>query len=84
MKREGLIIILACMLVCSFVFTPALSELNNDLDVRGTSPRANLIVGFDQTYTTIGAAITAANSGDTIYVYAGTYNENVVLDKTLT
>ncbi len=71
------------MLVCSFVFTPALSELNNELEGRGPSTRATLIVGSDQTYTTIGAAVSAAISGDTIYVYAGTYNVAVVLDKTL-
>ena len=35
-------------------------------------------------YTTISAAITAAVAGDTIYVYNGTYNEKVIVDKRLT
>jgi len=35
-------------------------------------------------YTTIQAAINAAKSGDTIRVYAGTYNENVIVNKTVT
>ena len=84
MKREGLIILLVSMLVCGLIFTPALSMSNKNSENRISGPRANLIVGPGQTYTTIGDAITAATSGDTIYVYAGTYTEEVVLDKTLT
>jgi len=34
-------------------------------------------------YTSIQAAINAANNGDTIYVYSGTYNENVEITKDL-
>ncbi len=35
-------------------------------------------------FCTISAAVTAATAGDTIQVAAGTYNESVVIDKTLT
>ncbi len=34
-------------------------------------------------YSTIQSAINAANNGDTIFVYSGTYAENIVIDKTL-
>jgi hypothetical protein len=45
---------------------------------------ATLNVGVGQTYTTIQAAITAAAAGDTIVVAAGTYAENVTVNKTVT
>ena len=35
-------------------------------------------------YTTIQDAINAANESDTIYVYSGTYSENIVVNKSLT
>jgi len=35
-------------------------------------------------YTSIQSAINAAVSGDTIYVYSGTYEENIVINKTIT
>jgi parallel beta-helix repeat protein len=37
----------------------------------------------DGNYTTIQSAIDAANWGDTVFVYSGVYNENVVVDKTI-
>ena len=40
--------------------------------------------GGPSNYSTIQIAVNAANPGDTIYVYSGTYAENVVVSKALT
>ncbi|MEI6126720.1 MAG: choice-of-anchor Q domain-containing protein [Pseudomonadota bacterium] len=40
-------------------------------------------VGTGKPYTTIQSAINAANAGDTILVYTGTYNETLIVGKTL-
>lgn len=45
----------------------------------GTSGPTTLTVGPGEEYATIQAAVNAATSGDTIDVYSGTYNEQVVL-----
>ena len=50
----------------------------NAVDVLDTT---NTLIG---TFTTIQAAVTAASSGDTIRVHDGTYDENVMIDKSLT
>lgn len=42
-----------------------------------------LHVGSGQTYSSIQDAVDAANATDTIIVHSGTYNENIVVNKTL-
>ncbi|MFA5772808.1 MAG: right-handed parallel beta-helix repeat-containing protein, partial [Thermoplasmata archaeon] len=51
----------------------------------GKASGATLNVGSGQTYTTISSAMNAASlSGDTIYIYAGTYSEAVSVTKNVT
>ena len=86
MKREGLVILLACMIIFIFPISTISSEYAESswVTIQPTRSRATLFVGSDQTYKTIGEAVTASNPGDTIRVYSGIYTEKVILDKTLT
>ena len=68
------------------VVDTALSSINSLAQLRGF----NFIVGSAQqlidglaTHSTIASAIAGALSGNSIYILAGTYNENVVVNKTL-
>lgn len=45
---------------------------------------ATLVVGFEGNYAAIRSAIEAASPGDTISIAPGTYNESLVIDKSLT
>jgi len=46
---------------------------------RNSPPTGSLTVGAPGTYKTISAAVTAASKGDSIFVYAGTYDEAVYI-----
>ena len=75
MKNKVLVNLAVALLVLglfeiTFKFTPAVGE--------GST------IYVPSQYSTIQAAINAASPGDTIYVYNGTYDEQVVINKTLT
>ena len=73
MKKSILALLLAVLMVASLLPAAAMAD--------GTP----LTVGENETYTTIGAAVAAASSGDTIYIKNGTYAETVTInDKALT
>jgi hypothetical protein len=50
------------------------------LDFQGDNQTV-LVVGSDLAYTTISSAVAAAEAGDVILIAAGTYEENLVIDK---
>lgn len=50
----------------------------------GAAAAATLTVGPGQGYATIQAAVNAATDGDVIEIHAGTYDEDVTVDKDLT
>jgi len=75
MRKTITIFVLFIMLVTSFTGIFSIKNVKasgNTLYVGGSGPG---------NYTSIQSAIDAASNGDTIYVYHGIYNENVVVDK---
>jgi parallel beta-helix repeat protein len=81
MKKFPALFLPACLVVC-FATHPALAQ--------EADKKPNILVDDDKVqcptaaYTTIQAAVNAAKSGDVIRVCAGTYPEQVVIDKSLT
>ena len=82
--KRGILSILTVVLVVNLGFI-GLLILDGVTDTGGVEA-ANIIVakGSGGDYSTIQAAINNANNGDTIYIWSGTYYENVVVNKTVT
>jgi len=77
MKNSFILLIIGIVIISMFsVFQPIKTC---------TADEVTIYVDKDggQNYTKIQDAIDAAGEGDTIYIYSGTYNENIVIDKTL-
>jgi parallel beta-helix repeat protein len=81
MKKFPPLFLLACLVVC-FATRPARAQ-------EDANKPPNILVDDDKVqcptaaYTSIQAAVNAAKSGDIIRVCAGTYREQVVIDKSL-
>ena len=73
-RRRGTALVYAIVLWMSLMVIPLSASANQTLYVGGSGPG---------NYTTIQAAVNAAADGDTVYVYAGTYHENVVISHSL-
>ena len=81
--RKGLVVGIILLFVGASVVSGVQINSSNNLQ---PLKRGWLYVGGSGpgNYTTIQSAINAASNGDFIYVYSGIYNENLVVDKSLT
>jgi len=81
--KKLLLLFLSLAFVCSVMTLPARAQATGDSD------RATILVDDDKVqcpnaaFTSIQAAVNAANPGDTIRVCAGTYVEQLTIDKPL-
>ncbi|MDI6916343.1 MAG: NosD domain-containing protein, partial [Thermoplasmatales archaeon] len=85
-RKEILIgVLIVSVILGTIVIVSASATEKTEVNKNPKSPET-IYVGGDgpNNYTTIQEGINAANSGDTVFVYGGTYYENVVIDKTLT
>ncbi|UCE38642.1 MAG: right-handed parallel beta-helix repeat-containing protein [Thermoplasmata archaeon] len=74
LKRSSVIISVLFIISITMLIVP-------DENLIPTSSGATIYVPTD--YPTIQEAINAAKDGDTVYVFSGTYNENVLINKTI-
>lgn len=81
MKRQ----VSAAGIICLLVIGGLLGFINFEAENVQASSGAILYVGGTGAgnYSTIQAAVDDASPGDTVFVYSGTYYENVVIDKTI-
>ncbi|HEC82336.1 MAG TPA: hypothetical protein ENI53_00425 [Thermoplasmatales archaeon] len=78
-------LILSGLVIASFIIAESKDEFGMEANVQ-SKDRNILYVGGSgaNNYTNIQSAIDNASDGDTVFVYNGTYYENVVIDKSIT
>lgn len=87
MKNKGQKITIATIIVgCIVIGIQTGSALPKEFLTQPTTTAGWLYVGGGGpgNYSTIQSAISASSNGDTIFVYSGTYPENIVIDKSIT
>ncbi len=84
-KKRIITVWLTIILISNFLVGIDFSFMNLSSPA-GQTEGANIIVDCNgkQDYARIQAGINNANPGDTIYVWAGTYNENIEINKAVT
>jgi parallel beta-helix repeat protein len=83
--KTKIIGILICMLLITSAAVPIVGHVLKNFNYESIGDRGTIYVDDDggADYTKIQDAVDNATSGDTIYVYAGTYNENIVVSITI-
>ncbi len=74
---------MTCFSISVFLIASGLGTINNISNIGSLGTRNILYVGGSGggNYSTIQSAINAANTGDTIFVYSGTYYEHFIINK---
>ncbi|UCG69812.1 MAG: right-handed parallel beta-helix repeat-containing protein, partial [Thermoplasmata archaeon] len=79
MKRKSIqSIIMVLILILGSILV---IDLKTDIILKASATVRE--VGSGKTYSTIQEGVDAAQPGDTVYVYAGIYNETIIIDKTI-